>query len=118
MSAEEFSDPYLIGFYDKKELVLSHDQSDDVTFTLEVNPIGHGEWITYKKINVKAGESLNFNFPDSFQAPGVGHRRHHPGELPVRTGGRRQRGMCHERADDLCRPGGVAGALCAAGLSQ
>lgn len=68
VSAEEFSDPYLIGFYDKKELVLSHDQSDDVTFTLEVNPIGHGEWITYKKINVKAGESLNFNFPDSFQA--------------------------------------------------
>ena len=51
-------------------------------------------------------------------SPGVGHRRHHPGELPVRTGGRRQRGMCHERADDLCRPGGVAGALCAAGLSQ
>lgn len=68
MSAEEFSDPYLIGFYDKKELVLSHDQSADVTFTLEVNPIGHGEWVTYKKINVKAGESLNFNFPDSFQA--------------------------------------------------
>ena len=68
VSAEEFSDPYLIGFYDKKELVLSHDQSADVTFTLEVNPIGHGEWVTYKKINVKAGESLNFNFPDSFQA--------------------------------------------------
>nr|WP_231590234.1 hypothetical protein [Bacteroides acidifaciens] len=68
VSTGEFSDPYLIGFYDKKELILSHDQSSDVTFTLEVNPIGHGEWITYKKINVKAGESLNFNFPDSFQA--------------------------------------------------
>lgn len=25
-------------------------------------------------------------------SPGVGHRGHHPGELPVRTGGRRQRG--------------------------
>lgn len=68
VSTGEFSDPYLIGFYDKKELILSHDQSSDVMFTLEVNPIGHGEWITYKKINVKAGESLNFNFPDSFQA--------------------------------------------------
>ena len=68
VSADEYSDPYLIGFYDKKELVLSHNHNSDVTFTLEVNPIGHGEWITYKKIKVEAGKSFNFKFPDSFQA--------------------------------------------------
>lgn len=62
------SDPYLIGFYDKKELMLSHDQNSDVTFILEVNPIGHGRWIEYKRITVKAGETLKFNFPKSFQA--------------------------------------------------
>ncbi|MBC9798103.1 hypothetical protein [Sinomicrobium weinanense] len=68
VKAGELSDPYLIGFYDKKELLLSHDQASDVTFTLEVNPIGHGEWIHYKKISVKAGEKLKFDFPDNFQA--------------------------------------------------
>lgn len=68
VSAGEYSDPYLIGFYDKKELVLSHNHNSDVTFTLEVNPIGHGEWITYKEIKVEAGKSFNFKFPDSFQA--------------------------------------------------
>ena len=52
----------------KKELVLSHNHNSDVTFTLEVNPIGHGEWITYKEIKVEAGKSFNFKFPDSFQA--------------------------------------------------
>lgn len=68
VEAMESSDPYLIGFYDKKELLLSHDQNTNVTFVLEVNPIGHGDWIEYKKITVKAGEALRFNFPDSFQA--------------------------------------------------
>ncbi|RAV29585.1 hypothetical protein [Sinomicrobium soli] len=66
--AGERSDPYLIGFYDEKELELSHDQGSDVTFTLEVNPIGHGEWITYKKITVPPGKTLKFRFPDHFQA--------------------------------------------------
>ncbi|GAB6008746.1 hypothetical protein [Dysgonomonas reticulitermitis] len=62
------SDPFLIGFYDKKELVLSHNHSSDVVFTLEVNPIGHGSWINYKQISVKVGELLKYDFPDNFQA--------------------------------------------------
>lgn len=66
--AGSVSDPYLIGFYDKKELSLSHDANSDVIFTLEVNPIGHGDWIFYKQIKVKPNEILNFKFPDNFQA--------------------------------------------------
>jgi hypothetical protein len=66
--ANEASDPYLIGFYDQKRLDLSHNLKEDVVFTLEVNPMGHGPWVTYKKIVVKPGENLVFKFPESFQA--------------------------------------------------
>ena len=36
------SDPYLIGFYDKRSLKLSHDSKETVTIKIEVEPIGHG----------------------------------------------------------------------------
>lgn len=62
------SDPYLIGFYDKKSLQLSHKNNEAVTFTMEVEPIGHGPWMTYKTITVKTGETFNFTFPEGFQA--------------------------------------------------
>jgi len=62
------SDPYLIGFYDKKSLQLSHKSSETVTFTVEVEPIGHGPWMNYKEVTVKAGETFNYTFPAGFQA--------------------------------------------------
>lgn len=62
------SDPYLIGFYDKKKLSLQHDQAGPVTFTLEVEPVGHGPWMTYTTISVPAGEKVEFSFPDDFEA--------------------------------------------------
>jgi hypothetical protein len=74
VKADETSDPYLIGFYDKKQLNLSHDLMEDVIFTIEVNPIGHGPWITYKEVVVKAAENFNFKFPVSFQARWVRFR--------------------------------------------
>ncbi|WP_211238189.1 hypothetical protein [Saccharicrinis fermentans] len=64
----EVSDPYLIAFYDKKELTLSHNSNDDVTFTIQVEPVGHGPWMDYKEVTVKAGEEFNYTFPDAFQA--------------------------------------------------
>jgi len=62
------SDPYLTAFYDKKSLNFSHNSSHKVTFTIEVEPIGHGPWMTYKMIEVNPGESADFTFPDSFQS--------------------------------------------------
>lgn len=62
------SDPYLIGFYDQRSLTLSHDADTAVTFTLEVEPIGHGPWMKYREITVPANESVRYDFPDSFQA--------------------------------------------------
>ncbi|MCU0324423.1 MAG: hypothetical protein MUF45_04095 [Spirosomaceae bacterium] len=62
------SDPYLIGFYDKKNLKISHDSKQSVSFTIEVEPIGHGPWMKYKEVAVKPNETFDFNFPSAFQA--------------------------------------------------
>ncbi|MBU1822495.1 MAG: hypothetical protein KKG00_13430, partial [Bacteroidetes bacterium] len=62
------SDPYLIGFYDKKSMKLSHTSNQPVTFKIEVNPIGHGPWMTYQEVTVKPGETFAYTFPKEFQA--------------------------------------------------
>ena len=62
------SDPYLIGFYDNRKLSLKHNSSGVVRFTMEVNPMGHGPWIEYKSIAVGAGETVDYTFPDGFDA--------------------------------------------------
>lgn len=62
------SDPYLIGFYDKRSLTLSHDLDHPVEFTIEVEPIGHGPWMTYQKVKVQPGKPYVHTFPSAFQA--------------------------------------------------
>jgi len=62
------SDPYLIGFYDKRSLKLSHDSKEPVIFKIEVEPIGHGPWMTYQTITVKSGEIKEYPFTDYFQS--------------------------------------------------
>ncbi len=62
------SDPYLIGFYDKRSLKLTHNSKQTVTFRIEVEPIGHGSWMLYKEVSVKAGDVLAYTFPEGFQA--------------------------------------------------
>jgi hypothetical protein len=64
----EPSDSYLIGFYDKKNLLLSHTSMEPVTFTIETQPVGHGPWMEYMKVKVGAGETFEHSFPADFQA--------------------------------------------------
>ncbi|WP_210422404.1 hypothetical protein [Spirosoma sp. KCTC 42546] len=68
VNANEASDPYLIGFYDRRSLQLSHKASSPVTFTIEADPVGNGSWMVYKTVTVAAGQSLNYEFPKDFQA--------------------------------------------------
>ncbi len=68
IKAGEPSDPYLIGFYDKRSLMISHSLNEPVTFKIEVEPIGHGPWMTYKQVILKPGEIFRYTFPDPFQA--------------------------------------------------
>ncbi len=68
VKAGEPSDPYLIGFYDKRSLQLSHQASQPVQFKIEVEPIGHGPWMVYQEVTVKPGEIYENNFPETFQS--------------------------------------------------
>lgn len=68
VKAGEKSDPYLIGFYDKKIMSLSHSSKEDVCFTIEVDPTGNGEWIEYKKLVVPSGEIHTEELEKSFSA--------------------------------------------------
>ncbi len=62
------SDPYLIGFYDQRSLQISHNASKPVSFSIEVEPIGHGPWMTYTKVTVNPGKAFDFVFPGTFQS--------------------------------------------------
>ena len=68
INANEPSDPYLIGFYDNKKLEISHAASVPIHFTLEVEPLGHGSWMTYKVVTVQPGETFSYTFPEGFHA--------------------------------------------------
>jgi hypothetical protein len=62
------SDPYLIGFYDQRQVDLSHQSSETVQLSLEVNPVGHGPWMLYKTFSVKPNETVSHVFPSDFEA--------------------------------------------------
>ena len=62
------SDPYLMTGYDRKKVELSHDGTQDVTFTIEVDFLCRGTWHTYDQIVVPAGESVTHQFPEGFSA--------------------------------------------------
>ena len=62
------SDPYLIAFYDKKILSLSHQSGKNVVITVEIDPTGNGDWMEYESYTVKPGEKFVEQLPDSFQA--------------------------------------------------
>jgi hypothetical protein len=62
------SDPYLFTGYDRKSLSLFHQGGDAVSFKVELDVTGEGDWMRYQEFTVKAGEVLNHEFPDSCQA--------------------------------------------------
>ncbi len=68
VESDQASDPFLIGFYDKKEMSLSHDLGQDVSFIVEMEPVGHGDWMKYMEISVPAGETYKHKFPENFHA--------------------------------------------------
>lgn len=65
IKANNHSDPYLFGFYDKRTLYLSHHSKKDVVFSIEIDPSGDGEWVKYKSLTVKPNETLEYKFPES-----------------------------------------------------
>ena len=68
VKANEPSDPYLLGFYDQKSIKISNQSNISVTYKIEVEPIGHGPWMTFKEVTIKGGEDYYYDFPDNFQS--------------------------------------------------
>src|SRR5574344_1013394 len=62
------SDPYLIGYYDKKTLTITQRSDRSVTITIEMDPTGDGQWMKYAAYTVKPGEKLVKPLPDRFIA--------------------------------------------------
>lgn len=62
------SDPYLMTGYDQKSVQISHDHSEPVSITLEVDIDGKGLWVKYKTFKVPEGKVEGHEFPVEFSA--------------------------------------------------
>ena len=62
------SDPYLFGFYEQRLLSLSHTAATPVQITVEFDPSGDGNWMTFEQLTVPAGESLEKRYPPALSA--------------------------------------------------
>jgi hypothetical protein len=62
------SDPYLMAGYDRKRFDVSHDAREPVTVTIEVDPAGDGDWLTYATLAVPPGETARHEFPAGYSA--------------------------------------------------
>ncbi len=62
------SDAYLATGYDHKRLTLSHTSKESVTFTVEADISGTGQWSEIASLEVKPGQKLEHPFPDAFGA--------------------------------------------------
>lgn len=68
VNAGQKSDPYLMTGYGRKVAELSHASAEPITFTVEVDITGKGDWIEYSRLNVPANETIRHEFPDGFSA--------------------------------------------------
>ncbi len=68
VTAGRASDPYLMTGYDRKRLTLSHAAAEPVTFTVEVDIAGTGQWLAYRAFTVPPGQPLAHAFDESFSA--------------------------------------------------
>jgi hypothetical protein len=62
------SDPYLMTGFDRKRVEISHNADNTVAFALEIDFVGTGEFVTYQRVSVPAGQTLKHEFPAGFAA--------------------------------------------------
>jgi hypothetical protein len=62
------SDPYLFTGYDRKSISVSHKGSEPVTFRIELDVTGEGDWVLYQNLDVKPGATVSHEFPAACQA--------------------------------------------------
>ncbi len=62
VKANTVSDPYLFDNFVRRSLLLTHDSSDEVTFTLEIDQEGNNQWEDFAQIEVPAGKATRHSF--------------------------------------------------------
>jgi hypothetical protein len=62
------SEPFLMTGFDEKVVHLTHDADTMVTFTVEVDFLGDGTWVTYETIEVPPDGYRYHTFADGFSA--------------------------------------------------
>src|SRR5690606_7781637 len=67
----EASDPFLVAGFDRKVLHLAHKSPSPVTFTIEVDQEGNGNWSEYTQITVPASGYAHHIFPADFSGTWV-----------------------------------------------
>ena len=67
VKANELSDLYLMTGYDKKSMQLESDIDAEITLYIHINPYLK-EPVLFKTFTVKAGEKLEYQFPEGFSA--------------------------------------------------
>jgi hypothetical protein len=68
VSAGEYSDPYIMTGFDKKSVHLYHNSKESVTFTIETDFMGNGDFRKFHSITIKPGEYVHYEFPDAYSA--------------------------------------------------
>jgi hypothetical protein len=68
VTADTPSEPFLMTGFDEKVVHLTHDANTAVTFTLEIDFVGDGTWVTYETIEVPPGGYRYHVFEDAFSA--------------------------------------------------
>lgn len=69
VNKNDVSDPYLMWGYSQRSIALSHDQKEDISFEIELDVMGTGDWIPYTTIHAAAGaKATDFQFPAEVQA--------------------------------------------------
>ena len=62
------SDPFLMTSFDRKSLSLSHDATQPVVFTVEVDFLATGDWSAYGTFTVEPGKGFTHAFPAGYAA--------------------------------------------------
>jgi hypothetical protein len=62
------SDPFLMTNFDRKSLSLSHDATQPVTFTVEVDFLATGDWREYGTFTLEPGKPFTHTFPTGYAA--------------------------------------------------
>jgi len=68
VKAHQPSDPFLIAGFENRTLHLAHQSDTPVTFTLEIDAQGNGQWRTYKTLSVPAKGYVYHVFPKDLAA--------------------------------------------------